>query len=130
MWTTHLPALSSPLSILPPSSQYVKLLVIPAHLFYYLSFPGCAMPFCLWRQHGEVLRSKFPGSIVFIQILTLPIIGYMTWANYQAIYSEFLPTQNEENMSQCCVFLTGLLHEMTPVELGLTESGSKCILVE
>lgn len=43
------------------------------------------MALCLWRQHGEVLRSKFLGSAVFIQILTLLIVSSTSWANYPPV---------------------------------------------
>lgn len=76
MGTASLPALSSSLLSQPPGSKYVKLPVIPTHLFFSSLFPGCALPFCLWKQQTEALRSKSLGSTVFSQILALLMISY------------------------------------------------------
>lgn len=59
--------------------------------------------FCLWRQQGEMFRSKFLGSTVSIEILTLLIISctitiYVTWEKYQPMYAKFPPTQNGEHV--------------------------------
>lgn len=85
-----------------------------------------------------MFRSKFLGSTVFIEILTLLIISctiiiYMTWEKYQPMYPKFLPMQNGEHMHPYCVFLTELLREMTHGNI-IIESDkrvdTKCTLVE
>lgn len=85
-----------------------------------------------------MFRSKFLGSTVFIEILTLLIISctifiYMTWGKYQPLYPKFLPTQNGEHMPPYCVFLTGLLREVTQGNIIIEfdkRVDTKCTLVE